>query len=605
MSTTLRRFIFPIGIAVCTSFSVFALPFLFPPPYLAGVSAANVAGFNNQVASVAAAAMGTIVFFISFFWIAPSMQTAEKDYRPIPRRMTISALCFLGSATAAYSCLILFLHMRYLFDAGYFIEQISMYTDYSKKLYDEIEFPYGPLLFYSPVAVRAVLSPIHATLREAYFVTLVLEQIAGLWLLIYALDNLPIVRNLRILVLVFFVCLVLPFNLGLNYTYFRFMPPFAILLAIHKVKRPVAAAAWIFLGQVFCLGISPEIAFAFFAGSVAYAGCRCFRNGWLWLAGVAAPFFSIAAFFWVMGGAYLRMMNMFAHGVFNLIVEPLPHILIYLFALVWLIPRSLAWMFRESREDAPVLAAMYVAAVAVLPVAFGRCDPGHVFYNGLGIYLLSMVAVSLLPMRQRLAWAVCVAALMVWMMVGFRGVLWNNTIRPVLREAVLQYGSEGMKETMVRRSLHLSPEETRAYLHDPDASFEEFHLDRLQAIAGRDPVATPYPIPLAIEEALKRSGQYTPAFYAFTMGVLDAKGEDREIADFNQWKWALVPKGPPMSITEAPEDSGYALGFQLPYHSKRTPYVIGRRLAKNLADNWQLCGEDGAFLVYRRRTGPS
>ena len=44
-----RRWYFPLCILLATCFGVFLLPFLLPPPYLAGISAANVAGYNNKV----------------------------------------------------------------------------------------------------------------------------------------------------------------------------------------------------------------------------------------------------------------------------------------------------------------------------------------------------------------------------------------------------------------------------------------------------------------------------------------------------------------------------------------------------------------------------
>ena len=78
------------------------------------------------------------------------------------------------------------------------------------------------------------------------------------------------------------------------------------------------------------------------------------------------------------------MLKLFARGIANFIVEPIPYILVFLFALVWLVPVTLARFFREGRQEAPLLAALYVFSVALLPVAFGRAEPGHVFSAVLG-----------------------------------------------------------------------------------------------------------------------------------------------------------------------------------------------------------------------------
>jgi hypothetical protein len=46
------------------------------------------------------------------------------------------------------------------------------------------------------------------------------------------------------------------------------------------------------------------------------------------------------------------MLALFSRGIGNFIVEPLPHILIFLCALVWLVPIMLAEFVRERRPEA-------------------------------------------------------------------------------------------------------------------------------------------------------------------------------------------------------------------------------------------------------------
>ena len=41
-------------------------------------------------------------------------------------------------------------------DGRYFIRQITMHVEYGRRLYDQIELPYGPLLFYGPVIVHVL-----------------------------------------------------------------------------------------------------------------------------------------------------------------------------------------------------------------------------------------------------------------------------------------------------------------------------------------------------------------------------------------------------------------------------------------------------------------
>ena len=110
------------------------------------------------------------------------------------------------------------------------MRQIMMYVDYGRKLYDQIELPYGPLLFYGPVIVQALLSPLHASPKAAYYTTLVLEHVIGLLLVVYVLDRLPIMRKWRIVFLLLCLLHTYPFGLGLNYTFLRFVLPIAFLV---------------------------------------------------------------------------------------------------------------------------------------------------------------------------------------------------------------------------------------------------------------------------------------------------------------------------------------------------------------------------------------
>jgi hypothetical protein len=370
-------------------------------------------------------------------------------------------------------------------------------------------------------------------------------------------------------------------NMGLNYTFFRFAPPLAVLMMASQRKRPWAAALWIFIGQAVCLGLSPEIGFAFFAGSLAFALYSYFTQGRMWMLGVAAPIVSTAAFMLIAGQSYLRMLGMFAHGVYNFPVEPLPHILLYMFALVWLVPASLARFFRQRRPEAPMLVALYIMSLALLPVAFGRADPVHVYFNGLPVFLLSIVAISSKRLWQQIAWGSCLAIMFVWMININRLVFWSeihpvlHSVRVMCRDAV-----KGRRPIGVR---------------EDDGGF---NLQSLQAIVGHDPVVTPDEVPLQVEKSLRASGQYTPSFYNFSIDLFDAAAEGREIREFNESKWALIPAGEGYGYVDRPEDLKYALGLQLPYRTRRPVYAVGLRFAENLKENWRERGKVGDYIVY-------
>jgi hypothetical protein len=599
---TTQRWIFPLCIFLATCFGVFVAPFLLPPPYLAGISAANVAGFNNKVASLAAAALGTLVFFAVLRWPRVKPEQSNADFGKLPRLLVLTAVVVCGCMVAGLSYLVAISRLQYG-DGGYFMRQISMHFDYGRKLYDQIEFTYGPLLFYGPGMVHTLLSPLHVSTTAAFYTTLVLEHVIGLLLVVYVLDRLPILRRWKIAFLVLCLLQTYPFGFGLNYTFFRFALPVAFLVLAAEQTRPWPFAACLFAGQAASLSLSPELGFAFCASSMAYAAYKFFYLQRAWLAAVLAPVAATAAFLLLAGAGYLRMLKLFARGVANFVVEPLPYVLVFLFALVWLVPVMLARFFREARPEAPLLASLYVFSVALLPVAFGRADPGHVFFAGFGIYLLSLVAISGSRPGPQFAWVTCVVLILTWTAFVDGRFYW-----PVL-EGRIRYDTSHWQDDRLMRAAHafmqqVSPAVDHDFFSVGTRSYSEyapFDVETLQAIVGNEPVALPLSVPMPVQQALKKSGQFVPTFYDGEWSVLDATAEDRQLMELNAMHWALIPQGLNPMWTETPDSVAPYLGSRLPYRTEREPYVIGRRFAENLKVNWEPYAAVGEYEVYRRR----
>jgi hypothetical protein len=597
-----KRWYFRLCIFLATCFGVFILPFLLPPPALAGISAANVAGFNNKVSSLAAAALGAFVFFAALRTPHLKRERNNAGFGKLPPALVLTTTLFCGGMVAMLSYLIAISHQQYV-DGGYFIRQISMHIDYGRKLYDQIEFTYGPLLFYGPVIVHSLLSPLHASTTTAYYLTLVLEAVVGFLLVVYALNRLPILRRWKVVFLLLALLHTYPFNFGLNYTFLRFVLPIAFLILAARQSRPWPLAACLFAGQIASLSLSPEAGFAFGASSIAYATYYVFTAGKAWLVAVGAPLAATVAFLLLTGGGYLRMLKLFARGIANFIVEPIPYILVFLFALVWLIPVTLARFFREGRQEAPLLAALYIFSVALLPVAFGRADPGHVFFSGFGIYLLSLVAISEWRPAPQVAWITCVVLVLTWTAYMDDQVYWG-----MLRTRI-RYDTAHWQDDAVMRAAHVftqkvSPAAARQIFSVGANDFVDylpFDLKRLQAIVGNEPVELPLSLPLPVQEALKRSGQFVPTFYDCEWSILDASAEDRQLEEMHASRWVLLPQGPITTWTETPASIAPYLGQRLPYRMKREPYAVRRRLAEDLKANWQPYGEVGKYEVYRRR----
>jgi hypothetical protein len=576
-----------LTILLVTCLGVFILPFLLPAAYFEGVSASNLAGFNNEIAALAAASLGTLVFLLALKWpqilgediIGPAADGGVqlKERSRISRGLVGVVVLLWGGAVFLFGVQIIRLGVRYEYDWGYFLNRISMHADFGRKLYSQIEFPYGPWLLEFPIGVRAILSPFHVSAAGAYLLTLVLEVMAGLLLLAYLINHIPMSKRWRAVIFVLLSVGMIVGNMGLNHTFVRFTPQLAFLVAAWKCKRGWEAALWIFAGEAVCLGLSPEIGFSFLVGSFTFALYCYFTQGRTWAWAAAAPIVSAMAFLIIEGWPYLNRLGGSAHGLYSFPVEPLPFILVFLFALVWMVPVCLARFFRQRRAEAPMLAALYLMSLALLPAAFGRADPAHVFWSGLSVLLLSVVAISSRPQWGQIVWGACLAIVILWMCNINRQVNWYE-MKPVLRAEAASFRDvvQGRRPGRIRQD------------------DEGFSLQSLQAIVGHSPVATPLEIPLQVEESLRASGQYTPSFYNFSFTA----AEDRWIQDFNESKWALLPAGEKYEHVERPEDLGGVMGLRLPYRSRRPVYVSGVRFAQNLAENWKVRGVVGNYLVY-------
>ena len=85
----------------------------------------------------------------------------------------------------------------------------------------------------------------------------------------------------------------------------------------------------------------------------------------------------------------------FAKGGCTFPVVPAAHILLYLVSLFWLIPIALrSCLSRRPGPNVPLLLAWVALVIGTIPAALGRCDPGHVLYNGLGAFILTLAVLT-------------------------------------------------------------------------------------------------------------------------------------------------------------------------------------------------------------------
>ena len=573
---------------------VFVLPFAVPVAFQPAISASYVAGFNNHAAAIAAASVSLAVACWS--WrrgrLVHATQPAVEDVR---QRLSVQLISVTIALTCGFTGLVGWaIHhagQRYIADAGYFIEQMSTHAEFGRALYTQLEFAYGPLLFYPTVWLQRML---HCSMFTAYFVTLAAEQSLGLVELAYILDVLPVRARVRRFAFVLFAFGALNPLLGLNYTLFRYLTPVVLLLLIARQRRIGVSMLAIVAGEAVSMGLSAEMGFGFAAGAAALMLYKAAARGPRWLAAVPAPAIGALLFVATAGRAYFHMLGAFARGTLNLPVAPYPHLLIFLFAVVWLAPLVVGSMMAVGDERAYSVVACYAFSVAVLPATLGRCDPIHVFFDGLVFCLLSLAAITRTSPLLRNLWVLCVLVFVLWQ-TGITNRLFRFRTADTLSEVL----PPRISAVLVRTA----GEDSTLGEHFEPSDEPEYQLDirRLEKWVGSATVATPLEIPPSVEAALKSSRHFQSSYFAFTVDTFSAAAEQKKIDEMNLSEWALVPEVYGRPFIELPGNLQDLQGFSSGFPRRHSvPFLAGDAMATNLRTNWRRVDQLGPYLLLQR-----
>ena len=441
-------------VCVIAALLIFAVPLGIPVAQQSTTSASYVVGFSNRAAVLATALLAGIVLLV--WWWKP--QGRELPTEPAAPTETIgpALLCAVLTATVAWLIAAWWLltasNLRYLADAGYFIEQASAHAETGRRLYSDLEFAYGPLLFYPTVWVHVLLP---GSWTSAYFVVLGTACCLGIAMLAWWMNQLPMTGCARRWGFALLSLGALNPLLGMNYTFFRCITPFVVMWIASGVESVWYCALMLSGGELLLLAISPELGLAFLAAVVAFAVLKCFLVSKTWLAVFIAPAATAWLALLLAGPAWLQMVRAFSAGSLNLPVGPYPHVLIFLFAVVWLVPTFLGKELRAKSRGSVQMTACYILGLALLPAALGRCDPLHVFFNGAGILVLALAAQKNGSRKQQIVWMALLVLFVGWQQVVNYRLQGDRTLDTV-RLAVMPRLKPATQEQLLRL-LH-SPE---------------------------------------------------------------------------------------------------------------------------------------------------
>ena len=400
--STRRWFIPYVLIALA---AIFYLPRLFPPS-APSASDSYLFGYNNRIGII------LLLFFVALGVILTrgfNLDHTRQRYqhRPLPRWVLPGSLFLVAVGCAA----MYLVAGRYhgFGESFYLIDRITLLAE-GRVPYRDFEFVYGPAQLYGPLLLHKLL---HLGIADAYYLFWALSYLLGAWLLFRCVDNVrfPTPAKPAIFAMLFAAGLFAIIRMGTNYTFLRYALPLYLVVKLNaRFRDPRTARIFVdvLLSSTFCALLvlsSPETAIAFaFASGCVVLFCRpiAVSTKALTAALLIAAYGAIFAV--ALKSHVLDAMLADGGGAISFPIVPGPPILVYFVAIFlcacWLY-RSL---FAHATDDATL--GLLFFSIPMIAAALGRCDPSHVFWNGLSAFLASLLYVSL----YRRAWLAYAAA---------------------------------------------------------------------------------------------------------------------------------------------------------------------------------------------------
>ncbi len=380
--------------SIITTLMIFILPF-YIPPFKKNVSFSYDYQFNNLVAVILLYLSLLIALIYSLryykyqllknnidglFDSIASNKFQIKNYYIISGIFLCIVFCFyILGADYGYG------------EANYFLLRIDK-INLGQLPYKDFEYAYGALLLYFPVLICKAFS---LPTVEAYYLSYAIFNCVGLYFLYYVLDSFN--TNIKTKRIAFYAIAIacVPFNLGVNYTLFRFITPFACILFINfilkkELKKNIIYVVTVGIAAItvviFNFLISIEIGIALLIALASYFYISFLLNRNILNLLIALIYTSVfVILFFLFNNNFILILKVFASGGNNFPIIPAASVLFFI--LSYLIINIIFSASVFTGKVSFVVCSLVVFNIVILPGAFGRCDPGHLFWYGLNTFI--------------------------------------------------------------------------------------------------------------------------------------------------------------------------------------------------------------------------
>ena len=426
-------------------------------------------------------------------------------------------------------------------ESAYFLTRLDMMT-LGHIPFRDFDFGYGPIMLWSPFLFNKVSGGI-IKIDTAYIFTVLLFFGFGILAMESIVRRFGIPNRYRALILLFGTLATLNITIGIQYTPLRFIYPFWAILILHESLRSsdarrgwIASFALPFVG----LMLGPEI------GLVTCVGCLagilwCLRSGEPHLASRSlAVLGAMAACLGIFGFSYFKMILFFGGGAYNFPIFPAPYILSILLVGCWILPRLGAAGWTGNDKNASLCISLLFVLGLFLPAVLGRCDPGHVIFNGIGILIFGLGAA--IQERSR-HWMITIAAASLIVFTTSQISFWNHydglivnalTTRKAIEahQSEISVGEWIVQDRLVKEPNHNQFQWSKRLPFSPD----------LLELLKYPSVAVPRSGSEDIDRFLKASGRYYSEYFVPPFdGTFTPETMEQKIKGLKNAKVLLVP----------------------------------------------------------------
>ena len=367
--------------------TVLYVPYFVPQSPTASDS--YVFGYNNRAGLILLVVCCSAVAIWKKGFDFPLLPAASP--RPVPRRTLW--ICISIQVLVCAGMIWITRAIGGFREANYELSRIFLLS-IGRTPYRDFEWPFGALLLYAPLWLSRLL---HCSQFAGYCVFWTAASAVGVWLLWATINKLdyPSPRKSFIFLLLFGGSVTMALGMGAHYTLLRYLPPFYCMLVVYGVvqrRRSAGEAHWA-VGLAICFAaaillISPEMAAAYcFAAAVLLIPYRRARNcvtlPWVEYAAMLLGFLALFLAALKLGELDTLLRSGGGADSFPLVPSaPVIYFLCVVFACACVLVRR--WRDPSLNDNSVVL---MIVSIPLLAAALGRCDPGHIGSNGLGLFL--------------------------------------------------------------------------------------------------------------------------------------------------------------------------------------------------------------------------